>query len=240
MLVDDRRSAVSLPELPLLAVLPGTGGLTRVTDKRKVRRDLSDVFCSTEEGVRGKNARCEWRLVDEVVPNSQLGRDRQGHSLPKRCRAHAPTGRWTRQGCVADCRSTGTGRRGSDDHLPSRAQSRLEPGQVVLLPRDRAGTCSDPVPGSALRRRMSAGMRRSGRLAMGSGELDDAILHLRTNEPELIGLLGAAHRGRGRCQVLAYDDLLDGECRRIGCCARSGIILKRTVLKRLDMTAQAA
>src|ERR1700681_2451355 len=70
MLVDDRRSAVSLPETALLAVLPGTGGLTRVTDKRKVRRDLADVFCSVEEGVRGTKA-VEWRLVDEVVPTSK-------------------------------------------------------------------------------------------------------------------------------------------------------------------------
>ena len=70
MLVDDRRSAVALPETPLLAVLPGTGGLTRVTDKRKVRRDRADVFCSIEEGVRGAKA-VEWRLVDEVVPNSK-------------------------------------------------------------------------------------------------------------------------------------------------------------------------
>src|ERR1700737_2687345 len=70
MLVDDRRSTVALPETPLLAVLPGTGGLTRVTDKRKVRRDLADVFCTTEEGVRGKKA-VEWRLVDEVVAKSK-------------------------------------------------------------------------------------------------------------------------------------------------------------------------
>ena len=72
MLVDDRRSAVSLPEMPLLAVLPGTGGLTRLTDKRRVRRDLADVFCSLEEGVRGRRA-VEWRLVDEVVPPSRVG-----------------------------------------------------------------------------------------------------------------------------------------------------------------------
>src|SRR5918911_4200764 len=72
MLVDDRQSSVALPETPLLAVLPGTGGLTRVTDKRKVRRDLADVFCSTEEGVRGRRA-VEWRLVDEVVPPSAWG-----------------------------------------------------------------------------------------------------------------------------------------------------------------------
>src|SRR5712672_985852 len=71
ILVDDGSAAVALPELPLLAVLPGTGGLTRVTDKRLVRRDHADVFCTTEEGVKGKRA-VEWRLVDEVVPNSRL------------------------------------------------------------------------------------------------------------------------------------------------------------------------
>src|SRR5881392_91731 len=69
MLVDDRRSAVALPEVPLLGVLPGTGGLTRVTDKRRVRRDLADVFCAAEEGARGRRA-LDWRLVDEVVPPS--------------------------------------------------------------------------------------------------------------------------------------------------------------------------
>src|SRR5262247_1205559 len=71
ILVDDGSSTVSLPELPLLAVLPGTGGLTRVTDKRKVRRDHADVFCTTEEGVKGKRA-VDWRLVDEVMPRSKL------------------------------------------------------------------------------------------------------------------------------------------------------------------------
>src|SRR6185437_15827754 len=71
MLIDDGSSAVSLPELPLLAVLPGTGGLTRVTDKRKVRRDRADVFCTTEEGIKGKRA-VDWRLVDEVVPGSKF------------------------------------------------------------------------------------------------------------------------------------------------------------------------
>src|SRR3984885_892863 len=71
MLVDDGSASVSLPELPLLAVLPGTGGLTRVSDKRKVRRDHADVFCTTEEGVKGKRA-VEWRLVDDVVPGSKF------------------------------------------------------------------------------------------------------------------------------------------------------------------------
>src|SRR5712691_6122553 len=69
MLIDDRRSVVSLPELALLGVLPGTGGLTRLTDKRRVRRDRADLFCAAEEGVRGRRA-VEWRLVDEIVPPS--------------------------------------------------------------------------------------------------------------------------------------------------------------------------
>ncbi len=70
LLIDDRSSAVSLPEVPLLGVLPGTGGLTRVTDKRKVRRDLADIFCTTPEGIQGQRAK-EWRLVDDVVKPAQ-------------------------------------------------------------------------------------------------------------------------------------------------------------------------
>ena len=71
ILIDDRASAVSLPEVPLLGVLPGTGGLTRVTDKRKVRHDLADIFCTTNEGVRGQKAK-DWRLVDEIVKPAQF------------------------------------------------------------------------------------------------------------------------------------------------------------------------
>src|SRR4030088_2154011 len=72
ILVDDRSSAVSLPEIPLLGVLPGTGGLTRVTDKRKVRRDLADIFCTTSDGIRGQRAK-DWGLVDEVIKTQQFG-----------------------------------------------------------------------------------------------------------------------------------------------------------------------
>src|SRR3970040_1648400 len=70
-LIDDRSSTVSLPEVPLLGVLPGTGGLTRIVDKRKVRRDLADVFCTTAEGVRADRAR-EWRLVDHIAKPQQF------------------------------------------------------------------------------------------------------------------------------------------------------------------------
>src|SRR5208282_2231729 len=71
LLIDDRSSAISLPEVPLLGVLPGTGGLTRVVDKRKVRRDLADVFSALPEGIKGKRA-VEWRLVDQAIPKSQF------------------------------------------------------------------------------------------------------------------------------------------------------------------------
>src|SRR5262244_658516 len=71
VMADDANTAVSLPEVPLLAVLPGTGGLTRLVDKRKVRRDRADFFCTTEEGVKGQRA-LEWGLVDELVPRTKL------------------------------------------------------------------------------------------------------------------------------------------------------------------------
>jgi benzoyl-CoA-dihydrodiol lyase len=77
ILVDDRSSAVSLPEVPLLGVLPGTGGLTRVTDKRRVRHDLADVFCTTTEGVRGQKA-VDWRLVDDIAKAGAVRRTRAG------------------------------------------------------------------------------------------------------------------------------------------------------------------
>ncbi len=80
ILVDDRSSAVSLPEVPLLGVLPGTGGLTRVTDKRKVRHDLADIFCTTTEGVRGQKAK-EWRLVDDIAKPAQFAAKVQERAL---------------------------------------------------------------------------------------------------------------------------------------------------------------
>src|SRR5947208_13002230 len=83
LLVDDASSAVSLPEVPLLGVLPGTGGLTRVVDKRKVRRDLADAFASLGEGVKGKRA-VQWRLVDETVPLSRFAA-----RVPEKARALA-------------------------------------------------------------------------------------------------------------------------------------------------------
>ncbi|MBL8302565.1 MAG: benzoyl-CoA-dihydrodiol lyase, partial [Ideonella sp.] len=80
ILVDDRSSAVSLPEVPLLGVLPGTGGLTRVTDKRRVRHDLADLFCTSVEGVRGQKAK-DWRLVDDIAKPAQFAAKVQERAL---------------------------------------------------------------------------------------------------------------------------------------------------------------
>jgi benzoyl-CoA-dihydrodiol lyase len=91
ILVDDRSSAISLPELPLLGVLPGTGGLTRVTDKRKVRRDHADMFCTNPDGVRGQRAK-DWRLVDDVVKPQQFAEHIKQRGLKLAETSHRPAG----------------------------------------------------------------------------------------------------------------------------------------------------
>jgi benzoyl-CoA-dihydrodiol lyase len=91
ILVDDRSSAVSLPELPLLGVLPGTGGLTRITDKRKVRRDHADMFCTNADGVRGQRAK-EWRLVDEAIKPQQFGEHVKQRALKLAGESDRPAG----------------------------------------------------------------------------------------------------------------------------------------------------
>ena len=90
ILVDDRSSAVSLPEVPLLGVLPGTGGLTRVTDKRRVRHDLADIFCTTNEGVRGQKAK-DWRLVDDIAKPAQFAARVQERALQLAAQSDRPT-----------------------------------------------------------------------------------------------------------------------------------------------------
>ena len=89
ILIDDRSSAVSLPELPLLGVLPGTGGLTRVTDKRKVRRDHADIFCTNPDGVRGQRAK-DWRLVDEIIKPQQFAEHVKKRALQLAEQSHRP------------------------------------------------------------------------------------------------------------------------------------------------------
>jgi benzoyl-CoA-dihydrodiol lyase len=221
MLIDDRRSTVSLPELPLLAVLPGTGGLTRLTDKRRVRRDLADVFCTTEEGVRGKRA-VEWRLVDEVVPPS------------------AWEARVTERALELAARSDRVGEHGIaliPLHRTIADDAVSYPFVHVAI--DRAGRCAsvtvrgpDDLPGDL------RGIHDAGAafwpLAM-ARELDDALLHLRLNEPS-IGLIVFRTAG-DPALVLAADSLL--EQYQTDWLVREIRLLLKRVLKRTDMTARS-
>src|SRR5246127_1318808 len=176
LLIDDRSSAVSLPETPLLGVLPGTGGLTRVVDKRKVRRDLADLFCTNPDGVKGERARA-WGLVDEIVAPANFAKAVQD-------RAAKLVAGSTRPAAVKGIELRPLARKIDDSgyHYPH---------VNVLFDRD-AGTATITirVPQGAQPETITA-IHAAGDswwpLAM-ARELDDALLMLRANEPEL-GLL---------------------------------------------------
>jgi benzoyl-CoA-dihydrodiol lyase len=221
MLIDDRRSSVSLPELPLLAVLPGTGGLTRLTDKRRVRRDRADIFCTAEEGVRGKRA-VEWRLVDEVVPPSAWEAKVSERALELAARSD-------RDG-VRGIMLTPLQRTISGDAI-------AYPNVQVTL--DRAGrTASITIQGPADLPGDLRGIHDSGAafwpVAM-ARELDDALLHLRLNEAS-IGLIVFRSAG-DPAQVLAADSLL--EQYQTDWLVREIRLLLKRVLKRVDMMARS-
>jgi benzoyl-CoA-dihydrodiol lyase len=223
MLVDDRSSVVSLPELPLLGVLPGTGGLTRVVDKRRVRRDRADYFATRSEGLGGAKA-VEWRLVDEAVPRpkwDQAVADRAaglgaGSSRPAGARGIALTPLAKQRG---------------DDRIGYRhvtATADRAAGTVTITV---AGPEQDPPADAAAIGEAGAAFWT---LAM-TRELDDLILDLRTNEPELGTWVVKTAGDPGR--VLAHDRLLlensgDWLVKEI-----AGY-LKRT-LKRLDVTSRS-
>ena len=223
MLVDDGSSAVSLPELPLLAVLPGTGGLTRVTDKRKVRRDHADVFCTTEEGVKGKRA-VAWRLVDEVVPQSKLdaAATQRARELAERSQRHADGG---------GVKLTPLQRKFNGDAIDytcvTVAIDRAEQSATITL----HGPDRDAPTNTASLAELGAAFWPL-RLAR---ELDDAILHLRNNEFE-IGTLIFKSTGDVE-RVLAYDAFLANN-------ASYWLIneirqLWKNVLKRVDVTSRS-
>ena len=220
MLIDDRRSTVSLPETPLLGVLPGTGGLTRVTDKRKVRRDRADVFCATEEGLRGAKAR-DWRLVDEVVPPSKW-------DAAVRARAADLAQRSDRPADAKGIALTPLQRQADGDRI---SWSHVD----VAIDRAR-GTATVTVRGPS----QAAPASREAAHALGAAfwpltiarELEDAILHLRTNEAA-IGVVLLRTDGEAKAVldhdaflIAGQDDWLLREVRHY---------LKR-VLKRIDVT----
>jgi benzoyl-CoA-dihydrodiol lyase len=223
MLVDDRSSAVALPELPLLGVLPGTGGLTRMTDKRHVRRDLADCFATRAEGIGGARA-VAWRLVDEVVP-----RDRWAQTV--RARAAELAERSARPAAATGITLTELAKSRSRDAIGYRYVRAGIDRRRGLAEITVTGPADDPPADLA-------GLHARGAelwtLAM-TRELDDLILDLRTNEPE-VGTWVLRTEGSA-AKVLGYDDLLamsSGDW----LAAEITHYLKRT-LKRLDVTSRS-
>ena len=223
ILVDDGASTVALPEVPLLAVLPGTGGLTRLTDKRQVRRDLCDVFCAMEEGVRGARA-LDWRLVDEIVSNSKFND-------------------------VVDERAA---KFASELVKPSHVGIALTPLQKTIAEEgsvhystltvevDRIGGTAtlmingpDTAPPANIDDFVKAGsdsyMLRLAR------ELDDAILHLRMNEREA-GLLIFRSQGNP-ATLLEHEEQLHKNSGHW--LANEVLLYWKRILKRVDVTSRS-
>jgi benzoyl-CoA-dihydrodiol lyase len=222
MLIDDRRSTVALPETPLLAVLPGTGGLTRLTDKRRVRRDLADVFCSAEEGIRGQRA-VDWRLVDEIVPPSRWEAAIAARAEQFSATSDRPTDAKGIALPPLACETSETAIhyphvRVELDRATRRANITLQ--GPTSLPTDLAGIHAEGADFWPLA------------LAR---ELDDALLHLRLNEPEL-GILVFRTEG-DPAAVLAADALLDAH-QADWLVREIRHYLKRT-LKRVDLTSRS-
>lgn len=220
VLTDDGASAVSLPEVPLLAVLPGTGGLTRVTDKRRVRRDLADAFCATEEGVRGQRA-VAWRLVDEAVPNSRF----EAVVRERAAALAAASDRPAAEGIAL----TPLARDFSEDAVTYSSLS------VEIDRARRLATLTLKGPEAAAPESAEAAQAQGAgfwplRLAR---ELDDAVLHLRLNEAE-IGVLVFRSAG-DPARVAGYDGLLEADHWLL----REVRGLWARVLKRIDMTARS-
>ena len=223
ILVDDRSSSVSLPEVPLLGVLPGTGGLTRLTDKRKVRHDHADIFCTTPEGIRGKKAK-DWRLVDEVVKTQGFAQRVQERALELAAQstrpAHAKGVLLTplNKTVAADAVTYGhvsiaIDRAGRTATLTVKAPSGAQPTDVSGI--EAAGSNWYPLQ-----------MAR---------ELEDACLHLRTNELD-IGTWALKTQGRV-ADVLAMDATL--EANKTHWFVNETLGLLRRTLARLDVSSRS-
>ena len=222
MLTDDSSSAVGLPEVPLLAVLPGTGGLTRITDKRKMRRDLADIFCSIEEGVKGKRAK-DWRLVDEVIANSKFDQTVQDRALEF---AAASDKAVASSGIVL----------GPLERQITEAGMTYEHIDVILDRTHRRAeiTLKGPTtPAPADMAQMQAQGDQAYILKL-CRELEDAILHLRFNEMEL-GLWVFKSQGDGAA-FLAHEAVMATSDHWLAVELRH--YWKRT-LKRIDVTSRS-
>ena len=223
ILVDDRSSAVSLPEVPLLGVLPGTGGLTRVTDKRKVRHDLADLFCTSVEGVRGQKAK-DWRLVDDIAKPAVFAQKVQERALALAAGSNRPEGA---QGIsLTSLVRTFEADRLSYAHLT-----------VEIDRAKRTATFVAKAPAGAIESDAAA-IEAAGvnwyPLAF-ARDLEDAILHLRTNELDigtwLIGSQGDAKN------VLAMDAVLQAQAGHW--LVRETVGYLRRTFSRLDVSSRS-
>ena len=222
MLIDDRNAAVSLPEVPLLGVLPGTGGLTRLTDKRHVRRDRADVFCTLEEGVKGSRA-LEWRLVDELVPAPSFD-----ETVSERARDFAAS--TDRPSDATGVALTPLDREIDDDAITYTTVS------VEIDREERTASLtidgpdeSPPVNGNEA---VTAGARFWPlRLAR---ELDDSLLHMRANELEVGSIM--LHSKGDLALVLAYDTFLLSQADHWF--VREVLLYWARVMRRVDLTAR--
>ena len=222
MLIDDGNAAVSLPEVPLLAVLPGTGGLTRVVDKRKVRRDLADVFCTVEEGMKGKRA-VEWRLIDETVPRSKFDECVTEKALELAAKSDRPT---------------------DEAGIKLERLERSEEENVIRYPfvsvtldhKGRSATFEIQAPDADAPASVDK-VKKQGvnfwPLAIARA-IDDALLHLRFNEPTL-GTLIIKTSGNAE-RIAAYDELLDKN--RDDWLVREILLYLQRTYKRLDVTSR--
>lgn len=220
LLTDDGSSSVSLPEVPLLAVLPGTGGLTRITDKRKVRRDRADMFCCIEEGIKGQKA-VDWRLVDAVAVNSKFEETLSTVAADFAMQSDRP--------------DQGKGIR--LDPIKRELYEDAVSYSCVELAIDRSSRVAT-ITVSAPESDVPSNMTEVGDQFWGlraARELDDAILHLRLNEAE-IGLIQFKTLG-DTAKVLAHDNfLLNNQDHWL---AREIRLNWARVLKRIDLTSRS-
>ena len=223
MLVDDGASTVALPEVPLLAVLPGTGGLTRLTDKRQVRRDLCDVFCAMEEGVRGARA-LDWRLVDEIVSNSKFN-----DVVDERAAKFASElGKPSHVGIALTPLQKTIAEEGSVHYSTLTVEVDRIVGTATLMING-----PDTAPPANIDDFVKAGsdsyMLRLAR------ELDDAILHLRLNEREA-GLLIFRSQGNP-ATLLEHEEQLHKNSGHW--LANEVLLYWKRILKRVDVTSRS-
>ncbi len=223
ILVDDRSSAVSLPEVPLLGVLPGTGGLTRLTDKRKVRHDHADIFCTTSEGVRGQKAK-DWKLVDEIAKPAAFAETVRTHAL--------------RLAEQSDRPANGKGVRLTPLTRSISGEAMHYAFVTVTLDRAaRTATITVKAPTTDQPADI-AGIEAAGvhwwPLQM-ARELDDAILHLRTNEIDIGTWLLKTEGDAGR--VLACDQTLTTH--QSHWLVRETIGLLRRTFARIDVSSRS-